>query len=128
MAISIRATKIDRLGKLAEVLSALKAAAKEYEELRKEIAGWYADKPAEQSFTESGKAYVVEVSPCGEVRQVNIAKLAKRLGPKRFLQVVQVPMKLLDAHVSPEDQRDMVTTTRTGARRVTVSKKPEATP
>lgn len=118
--VSIRAEKVDRLGKLAKLIEPIRPALKEYEDLRKEIVAWFEDQPADKVCIESGKLYEVEASEKGEERTINIAKLAKKLGPKRFLAVVTVPMKLLDQHVSPEDQKDMVTSARTGSRRVKV--------
>lgn len=120
---SIRAKVIDELGKLAEQLEPARPLLKRYDEIRKQIAGWFDGEPADQTFVEAGKAYEVEISERAEERTINIAKLAKKLGPKRFLTVVKVPMSALDQHVSPEDQRDMVTTERTGGRRVKVRRK-----
>lgn len=120
---SIRAKVIDELGRLADKLEPVKPLLKRYEELRKQIAGWFDAEPAEQAFVEAGKAYEVEISERAEERTVNIAKLAKKLGPRKFLGVVKVPMSVLDQHVSPEDQKDMVTTARTGGRRVKVRPK-----
>lgn len=122
-AVSIRAAKVDRLGKLAALIEPIKPALKEYEDIRKEIVSWFENEPADKVCTEAGQHYEVEASAKGEERTINIAKLAKKLGPKKFLSVVTVPMRLLDQHVSPEDQKDMVTTARTGNRRVTVRPK-----
>lgn len=123
MAISIRAAKIDRLGKLAEQIAPVKPLLKEYEDLRKEIAAWFDDQPPDIACSESGQQFEVEASPRGNERKINLLKLSKKLGPKKFLSVVKVPMSVLDQHVSPEDQKDMVTTERTGSRSVTVSRK-----
>lgn len=127
MAVSIRAAKVDRLGVLAEKIAPIKDAIKEYEELRKEIVAWFDDQPADKVCRETGRQFEIEVSERGEERVINLAKLAKKLGPKQFLAVVSVPMKKLDQHVSPEDQKDLVTKVRTGSRRVTVKRKPKPT-
>ncbi len=115
---SIRAAKVDEFGKLAERLKPVKKDLKRYDELRKEIADWFDEEAPDKSFTESGKHYEVEVSERAEERTVNLSKLSKKLGAKRFLEVVRVPMDLLDQYVSPEDQKAMVNKARTGGRRV----------
>lgn len=120
---NIRGPKIDEIGRLADKIEPIKPAIKRYEELRKEIAAWFDGEPPDKVFTESGRTHEVEISEKGEERTVNLLKLSKKLGPKRFLQCVAVPMKLLDQHVSPEDQKDLVTTARTGSRRVKVKRR-----
>lgn len=123
VAVSILAGKIDRLGALAEEIEPIKPKLKEYEDLRKEIVAAFEDQPAAKAFTESGKLFEAEISAKSEERVVNLSKLSKKLGPKKFFSVVTVPMKLLDQHVSPKDQEDMVTLQRTGGRRVKVKRK-----
>lgn len=123
MAVSILAGKIDQLGKLAEEIEPFKPKLKEYDDLRKKIVAAFADRPADEVIVESGKVFEVEISAREEERVVNLAKLSRKLGPKKFFSVVTVPMKLLDQYVSAEDQKDMVTKERTGSRRVTVKRR-----
>ena len=118
-----RSQVVDDFGRLAVKLEPIRKDLKRYDDLRKEIVGWYAEEPGDEAFVAEGRSYEVEISERSEERVVDIAKLQKKLGSKLFMSIVKVPMGLLDLHVAPEAQKGIVSKEQSGPRRATARRK-----
>lgn len=127
VAIPTRAQKIDRFGVLDAKYRLWKAEEPEYEALKEEIKGWYANFPAGQAVSEDGARYKVILTPCPNVSTPDIPKLIKKFGQAGFRKLVVVyktaVKKALEAMKEPADEETVDSyfeTSRTGSRRISV--------
>lgn len=123
---SARAARIailNELGRLSSRLQAVKPLQDRYEQLRAQVAGWYGDAAADESFTEETDQFVVEIGARGEQRHIrSIRHLQKRMGGE-FWKHATVPMSALDTVLTEAEAAEYIDKLRTGPRRVKVTAK-----
>lgn len=112
-----RAGLIDEFGQIATRLEGHKKLEKRYEHLRALILQPYQSKPVDESFSEEGYQYSVQISPCGNQRViVSMPGIMEALGAKRFLEMCQFSLERLDTVLLPRDQGGLVAMGRNGPR------------
>ena len=111
---------VDEFGRLSLKIEAAAKDQERYEQLRKQIAGWHEKDDAEQSFSEEGAEWSVELSACSFKRAItSMPKLKAYLGLTRFLQLCKFNLCDIDKHVPLEDRKAFVSCQRSGSRTVT---------
>jgi hypothetical protein len=109
----------DRFGDLDAQVQRFKPTAKAHEGLRKEIQALYDAEPSGNDFKLLGAKYEVQIGPRDNERKVSsMAKLFKALTQAVFLLHCSVPMKIIDALLPGDKQKDLVVTARSGSRPV----------
>jgi hypothetical protein len=96
-----------------------KPAVKAWDEARKQIQVLYDSSPADQPFTLKGDKYEIQIGPRENERKItSMAKLFKAVTQKVFLDHCSFPMKIIDALLPGDKQKDLVLQARTGTRPV----------
>jgi hypothetical protein len=114
-----RPALIDEFGRLGARLEQVKPLQTRYEQLRVQIAGWYNDSDPEQSYTDDGAEFSVQVGPRALKRSIaDMAAVMERIGEKQFLDLVSLSLEKLDTVLLPRDQARLVTSDRIGPRTV----------
>jgi hypothetical protein len=113
-----KAAVIDEFGDACAKVKAFEPTRKRHEQLRDEIASWYADKAADQDFAARGARYDLWVSMRSNQRKVNIAAAFRALGVRKFLKVCTVTLTALKEILSEPDAEALTTESRTGYRRI----------
>jgi len=109
----------DRFGALDVQVQRFKPTAKLQETLRKEIQALYDASPPEQDFVLKGDLFEIQIGPRENERKItSMAKLLKAITQKVFLDHCGFPMKIIDALLPGDKQKDLVATARTGTRAV----------
>jgi hypothetical protein len=122
-----RAKVIDELGELERQRAAFKPKNERALELQKEIAGWYEHLPGEQEFEAQGDRYIVQVGPRALTRTISsMAKVFAFLGKLKFLEVCEIPMKVINREIPEEQHADFLEESRDGKRKITVIAKAAA--
>jgi hypothetical protein len=117
----------DKFGALDAEVQRFKPTAKAHEACRHEIQALYDDAAAGDGFKILGAKYEVQIGPRDNERKVtSMAKLFKALSQAVFLLHCTIPMKIIDALLPGEKQKDVVLTARTGSRPVKAVALPEA--
>ena len=117
--VSDRASTVDEFGRLSAQLEALKPVQLRHEQLRQRIADWYAASDADQSFSEDGAQFAVQIGPRASKRVVSdMAAIFDRLGAAKFLAISTISLEKLDTVMLPADQADCVTVERAGPRTI----------
>ncbi len=115
-----RAALVDELGAIQERLAKVKLDQAREKAIKDEIRDiWMDGVKASQPRAFQGAAYIVEVSARKIERLVDVARLYKRIGLKRFLTIATVTLKQLGT-LEPEDQAGMIVSEQTGSRDVRV--------
>lgn len=116
---------VDEYGALRRKITEFKPAADRATVLAGIIQSWFADlHPAEGSIAE-GYRYQVQVSPREKQRSIlDMAKLYRLFGVKRFLELVRIPLEVLDKELPAADHPKYVIAARTGKRKLTPVLKP----
>jgi hypothetical protein len=110
---------IDRYGELRRKVAEFKPVSDEAGKLEKEIASWYSDEPAGETFVEAGKSYTVQVGKKSLERTVtDMPKLSAILGLDRFLQLCRFPLAAIDQHLPPSQIPEVLLSERSGERAV----------
>jgi hypothetical protein len=108
---------IDEFGRLGARLDAVKPLQARYEMLRGQIAGWYADSDPEQSYSDDGAEFSVQIGPRALRRSVaDMGAVMERIGERTFLGLVSLSLEKLDTVLLPKDQHMLVISDRTGPR------------
>jgi hypothetical protein len=116
-----RAAVIDEYGRLDRELTGYKPKFARLEQLRKQIQSWYDKEDAAEEFSAEGSEFTVEVGPRTIERKIiSMKELKTRLGLVRFLQFAKFPLSVLDEIIPAADQSTLVTSDRTGSRRLAV--------
>ena len=119
-----RAAVVDEYGRLDRELEAVKPKIKRMEQLRSQIQSWYDKEDAAAEFRADGSEYTVGVGPRTLERKIiSMKELKTRLGLVRFLQFAKFPLSVLDEIIAPADQSTLVSSDRTGSRRLEVIRK-----
>lgn len=89
--------------------------------LKYEIAGWFSDLPADQTFVAEGKLYTIQIGKKENRRTItNPARafnlLKKTVGLVALLRSITIPLKAIDDHVPIEIHPSILTQERTGPR------------
>jgi hypothetical protein len=114
----------DEFGDLWEKRQARKPEEKRYEALRVQILGWYAEKPAVDTFTECGDSFDIGVSPRAMERKITkMRKLFQLLKPRKFFELCQMLLKDVDDNVPKDKHPLFLVHEQTGARTLTPVKK-----
>ncbi len=109
----------DRFGAVDAEVQRFKPTAKAHEACRHEIQALYETAAAGDGFKLLGQKYEVQIGPRDNERKVSsMAKLMKALTQAVFLLHCSFPMKIIDALLPGEKQKDLVATARTGSRPV----------
>jgi hypothetical protein len=124
------------LGQLADILGPLDArysqAKSQRDKLQAEIQSRYTDHPAEAEFQAQGEKFIVTVGMKKNEREIpDILKLMRairrklKLSATQFLKLCSIPLKEVDARLTPEEQEGFVTQERTGNRTIKVQVRPD---
>lgn len=113
-----RAAIVDEFGDAAAKVAAFKPTQARYEQLAAQIRGWYGDKPADQEYSERGSRYVVTVQPRALESSIDAKGVHKKLGIAKFLLVVGITIKALEAAIGETEAKTFITKDRTGSRRL----------
>jgi len=114
-----RPALIDEFGRLGARLDSIKPLQTRYEMLRARIAGWYADSDPEQSYTDDGTEFSVQVGPRALKRSIaDMSAVMDRIGDRQFLDLCSLSLEKLDTVLLPRDQARLVTSDRVGPRTV----------
>lgn len=114
-----RSEIVDEFGRLSAKIAELKSAKDRYDQLRKQIAGWYESADPEGTFTEEGTCYSVEIGARKFERVItSMKKLKAYLGLTKFLELCSFTLSAIDEHVPVEDRAPFVDCTRTGSREI----------
>jgi hypothetical protein len=119
-----KATVVDELGRieadLAKAYAKLEKQVTRAAELRALILSWYDATPANEAALAEGKKFVVQVTACFNQRTLDIGRVYRKLGWKRFLLVCSVPLGKAQAVLGPREMAACVTTAQTGPRSLSV--------
>lgn len=119
-----RAAIVDEYGQLdteiESVLAPIGRKMKRRDELHAQIKGWHDESPADQTFSESGKAYRVEISQRAEETFLNKAKLYTKLRRDKFIALCTFTLKAAKTVLTGEEFEALTRKERTGHRKVTV--------
>ena len=119
-----RAALIDRYGELKRQIDEFKPTVEEAKKLEAEIASWYEDHPAEDAAIAEGAAYTVQVSPREFKREIYDKGKALHLvrkacgGITALLELLTLPLKVIDQYVPEQKQKLFLVKERTGPRTV----------
>lgn len=117
--ISERAATVDEFGRLSAQLDAIRPLQLRHEQLRQRICEWYAASDADQSFSEDGAQFAIQVGPRASKRVVsNPMAIFDRLGAAKFLSISTISLEKLDTLMLPADQVGCVTVERAGPRTI----------
>ena len=115
-----RAEIVDEFGRLDAKLAGVAGDVAKHKKLREQIAGWYEQADPEQEYVEHGERFTASISKRAEERKIlSMRAVYRRLGLKRFLELVSMTLKNLDAAIALDDQKGLTARARTGSRRVT---------
>lgn len=108
---------VDEFGRLANKLDAMKPLVARYEQLRAQIAAWYAESDPEGSYSDDGAEFSVQVGPRALRRSIaDMAGILERIGERQFLELCTLSLEKLDTVLLPKDQARLVLTDRVGPR------------
>lgn len=117
--------KVDRLIELKAIIDPLKVSVDEYDKLRKELAS-LADtisSPNEPAVFEGDNGSLT-FSACGSERKIiNMKKLFSLMDEDTFFKLAKLSLSDLDKYVLKAEQSDVVATSLTGARKISISPK-----
>lgn len=111
----------DRYGYLDGRVKEFAPTAKEHRELAEQIRGLHADTPAEQPAVIAGSAYKILVGECGEERKIGEkakSTIYRLIGRARAMSVFSLTLKAAEAEIGATKLESLVTTERTGARKL----------
>jgi hypothetical protein len=115
------AAMVDELGGLEIEVAPYKAKIKRADALRSAIRGEYSGTNPYESFAVTGEQFTALLGPCGMQSVVDNGKLFKLAGPKLFLEMASVSLKMITAFC-PTALGAVVTIEHAGLRSLSVVK------
>lgn len=114
--------KVDRLFELTKQLNAVEALAKELKKLKEELVEYTDSKStATEGLELKGTGCLVFISARAKKREINdVKKVYELLGSKAFFEIATVTLGDVDKYISENEQKEFVTESLTGARKVAV--------
>jgi hypothetical protein len=113
-------TIVDEYGEIRRKIAEFKPVPDRGTVLAGIIQGWFADLPAAEGSIADGYRYQVHISPREKQRSIlDIAKLYRLFGVKRFLQLVKIPLEVLEKELPAADHGKYIGEAKTGKRRLT---------
>lgn len=93
--------------------------------LSKAIQSWYQDQPAEEPIRAEASRCYLDLSPAKNERRIAslsqaFAALKRKLGLSNLIESLTLHFKLLDVHLTEEEQAAFVVEERTGPRTISV--------
>ncbi len=111
---------VDEFSELDRQVSLLKPVLDRHEALKKQIKAFYECHPADQTAVAQGKIWNLQVSAKSNERKwKSIPALYKLLKRDVFFRVCQISLKSVEEIVGEPATAELVTTDRTGSRRLT---------
>jgi uncharacterized small protein (DUF1192 family) len=109
----------DLFGSLDSEVQRFKPTAKKHEAARKAIQALYDAAPADQEFVMEGHDWQIQIGPREKQRTIlSMAKLVKAITIKAFLEHCTFPLKIIDALLPGDKQKNLVAESRSGTRPV----------
>lgn len=116
-----REEKIDRFGDLELAKAQFQPKLDEYNALKREIEGWYAEAAADKPALAQGRRYSIQLSPKERRRKVTdpkraFALLKRYVGAAKLVDVLAIPLKVVDQFIPEAFHPQFLVQERTGPR------------